>query len=155
MELSYLACFLYVHGKLTLKRGVYMLDLFVLDAVSGEKVSVVIRPAAESDLVSTQNWQTNWRSSFAAELPNKTALSCAETDELLGLMSYDLDQHGPAVEIIYVESARHSNANLLHAESGHKRCLGIARRSLPMPYRSPWTRALTVCWCFGRKPAIF
>lgn len=32
-----------------------------------------------------------------------------------------------AVEIIYVESARHSNANLLHAEGGHKRYLGIAR----------------------------
>ncbi len=42
-------------------------------------------------------------------------------------MSYDLDQHGLAVEIIYVESARHSNANLLHAESGHKRYLGIAK----------------------------
>lgn len=79
--------FSYVHGKLTLKRGVYMLDLFVLDAVSGEKVSAVIRPATESDFLSTQNWQTNWRSSFAAELPNKVALSCAETDELLGLMS--------------------------------------------------------------------
>lgn len=119
--------FSYVYGKLTLEWGVYMLDLFVLDAVSGEKVSAVIRPATESDLVSTQNWQTNWRSSFVAELPNKVALSCAETDELLGLMSYDLDQHGLAVEIIYVESARHSNANLLHAEGGHKQYLGIAR----------------------------
>lgn len=31
------------------------------------------------------------------------------------------------MEIIYVESARHSNANLLHAEGGHKQYLGIAR----------------------------
>ena len=32
-----------------------------------------------------------------------------------------------AVEIIYLESARHSNANLLHAESGQKRYYGIAK----------------------------
>ena len=36
-------------------------------------------------------------------------------------MSYELDEKGLSVEIIYIESARHSNANLLHAEGGHKR----------------------------------
>ena len=42
-------------------------------------------------------------------------------------MSYEWDEKGLAVEIIYMESARHSNANLLHAEGGHKRYYGIAR----------------------------
>ena len=42
-------------------------------------------------------------------------------------MSYELDEKGLAVEILYVESARHSNANLLRAEGGHKRCYGIAK----------------------------
>lgn len=42
-------------------------------------------------------------------------------------MSYELDQRGLAVEIIYLESVRHSNANLLHAEGGHKRYIGIAK----------------------------
>lgn len=104
-----------------------MLDLFVLDAVSEEKIPAVVRPATENDFASTRNWQTNWKSFFAAGLPNKVALSCTETGELLGLMSYELDQSGLAVEIIYVESARHSNANLLRAEGGRKRYVGIAR----------------------------
>ena len=34
---------------------------------------------------------------------------------------------GLAVGIIYMESARHSNANLLYAEGGHKRYYGIAK----------------------------
>ena len=42
-------------------------------------------------------------------------------------MSYELDEKGLAVEIIYVESARHSNANLLSAEGGHKKYIGIAK----------------------------
>ncbi len=42
-------------------------------------------------------------------------------------MSYELDQGSLAVEIIYIESAQHSNANLLHAEGGHKRYIGIAK----------------------------
>ena len=42
-------------------------------------------------------------------------------------MSYELDEKGLAVEIIYIESARHSNANLLHMEGGHKRYYGIAK----------------------------
>ncbi len=42
-------------------------------------------------------------------------------------MSYELAQGSLAVEIIYLESARHSNANLLHAEGGQKRYIGIAK----------------------------
>lgn len=42
-------------------------------------------------------------------------------------MSYALDEKGLAVEIIYMESVRHSNANVLHAEGGHKRYYGIAK----------------------------
>lgn len=66
-------------------------------------------------------------SPFAAELPNKVALCRPEINELVGLMSYELAQGSLAVEIIYLESARHSNANLLHAEGGQKRYIGIAK----------------------------
>ena len=104
-----------------------MLDLFVLNAASGERVLVSIRPATEKDLATTRDWQTDWTTSFAAGLPNKVALYCAENNELLGLMSYSLDQRGLAVEIIYMESARHSNANLLHVEEKRKRYIGIAK----------------------------
>ena len=104
-----------------------MLDLFVRDAVSDGKVPAVVNAATEQDLVSTRDWQTSWETKFARGLPNKVALRRTDDSELLGLMSYELDERGLAVEVIYMESARHSNANLLHAEGGHKRYYGIAK----------------------------
>ena len=104
-----------------------MLDLFVLDAASGGKIPAVVKVATEQDLAATKDWQTKWTTPFAIRLPNKVALRRTDDGELLGLMSYELDEKGLAVEILYVESARHSNANLLRAEGGHKRYVGIAR----------------------------
>lgn len=104
-----------------------MLDLFVLDAASEVKISAIVRPATEQDLTVTHDWQTSWNTPFALQLPNKVALCRADDGELLGLMSYELDQGSLAVELIYMESARHSNANLLHAERGRKRYYGIAK----------------------------
>ena len=104
-----------------------MLDLFVRDAVSGGKIPAVVDAATEEDLVATKDWQTSGATAFAFNLPNKVALRRADDGELLGLMSYELDEKGLAVEVIYMESARHSNANLLRAEDGHKRYVGIAR----------------------------
>lgn len=104
-----------------------MLDLFVLDAAVEKKVPVIVRAANEQDLAATHDWQTNWNTPFALQLPNKVALCRADDSELLGLMSYELDQGILAVELIYMESARHSNANLLRTEGGHKRYYGIAK----------------------------
>lgn len=114
-------------GKLQREEGVRMLNLFVVDADSGKKIAAVVREASEQDLTATRTWQTSWETSFAVELPNKVALHRADDEELLGLMSYELDEKGFAVEIVYMESACHSNANLLHAEGGHKRYYGIAK----------------------------
>ena len=104
-----------------------MLDLFVLDAISDEKISACIQMATDQDFAATQHWQTSWNSAYAQKLPNKVALHRKDNGELLGLMSYELDERGLAVEILYMESARHSNANLVHAEGGKKRYLGIAK----------------------------
>lgn len=49
------------------------------------------------------------------EMPNKVALRRTDTNELLGLMAYIVDGRSLAVEIVYVESADHSNTNLLRA----------------------------------------
>lgn len=97
-----------------------MLHLFVVDAGSGEKIPAVVREASEQDLAATRTWHTSWEMPFAVKLPNKVALCRADDGELLGLVSYELDEKGLAVEIIYMESARHGNANLLHAEGGRK-----------------------------------
>lgn len=104
-----------------------MLNLFVWAADSGGKVPAMVETATEQDLAVTREWQTSWITPFALKLPNKVALRRVDNGELLGLMSYALDEKGLAVEVIYMESARHSNANLLRAEGGHKRYYGIAK----------------------------
>lgn len=107
--------------------GVLLLELYVSDAASEEKFPVEVRPASQHDFAETSFWQTNWTSAYAKQLPNKVALCRKDQGELLGLMSYALDTKGLAVEILYVESARHSNANLLHEGHAQKRYLGIAK----------------------------
>lgn len=107
-----------------------MLDLFVVDAAQGEKIPVSVDAATEQDLAKTQDWQTDWTTPFAVHLPNKVALHRRDDGELLGLMSYELDEGSLAVEIIYIESAWHSNANLLHITGNRKRYLGIAKALL-------------------------
>ena len=92
--------------------------MFVWDTALGGKVPTVVNTATEQELVATKDWQTSWETPFVRGLPNKVALRRTDDAELLGLMSYELDERGLAVEIIYMESARHSNANLLHAEGG-------------------------------------
>lgn len=88
---------------------------------------LIVYSGARFAWTATRVWQTSWETSFAVELPNKVALHRADDGELLGLMSYELDAAALAVEIIYVESARHSNANLLHAGGRRKRYVGIAK----------------------------
>ena len=107
--------------------GDTMLNLYVLDAVSSKKVPAEIDPASKEDFAATHDWQTNWESTYARQLPNKVALHREDNYELLGLMSYELDERGLAVEVLYMESARHSNANLLHEIGGEKKYIGIAR----------------------------
>ena len=110
-----------------MKMGDTMLNLYVLDAVSSKKVPAEIDPASKEDFAATHDWQTNWESTYARQLPNKVALHRKDNYELLGLMSYELDERGLAVEVLYMESARHSNANLLHEIGGEKKYIGIAR----------------------------
>ncbi len=104
-----------------------MLDLFVLDAETGDKIPAGIRPANAADFAATETWQTDWTSEYVDALPNKVALYRDDNQELLGLMSYVSDGRLLAVEIIYVESAAHSNANLLHKVNQGKKYIGIAK----------------------------
>lgn len=103
------------------------LSLYVWNAEFSEKVSVYVAQAGDADFRATADWQTNWKSSAAQRMPNKVALHKADDKELLGLMSYELDGTGLAVEIIYIESAGHSNANLLKISGQRKKYVGIAK----------------------------
>ena len=63
-------------------------------------------------------------------MPNKVALHRKDTDEILGLMSYCVDENGYAVKIVYLESAGHSNANHLKQSSQPKKYVGVAKALL-------------------------
>jgi hypothetical protein len=104
-----------------------VLNLFVIEVVSDQHIPAVIGDATSEELAATKNWQTKWTTPYARKLPNKVALRREDNGELLGLMSYELDQRSLAVEILYVENARHSNANLLHAEGQQKKYVGIGK----------------------------
>ena len=102
------------------------MKLFVLD-IGGNEVPTYVSHATAGDLQATTKWQTKWTSKAAQNMPNKVALRRTDTNELLGLMAYTVDDAILAVEIIYVESADHSNANLLHEIDGEKKYIGIAK----------------------------
>ncbi|MBR2894206.1 MAG: hypothetical protein IKC03_00925 [Oscillospiraceae bacterium] len=103
------------------------MQLFVWDSSMSEKYSVEVRSATVEDFKNTATWQTQWTTPAVAAMPNKVALRRVDTDELLGLMSYEINESGLAVEIIYIESAAHSNANLLNQMGVQKKYIGIAR----------------------------
>ena len=102
------------------------IELFVLD-IGGNEVPTYVSHATAGDLQATTKWQTKWTSKAAQDMPNKVALRRTDTNELLGLMAYTVNDAILAVEIIYVESADHSNANLLHEIDGEKKYIGIAK----------------------------
>lgn len=104
-----------------------MLNLFVLDALTNEKVPSVVLKATEEDFALTAGWQTSWLSPEASAMPNKVALHRKDNNELLGLMSYIVDGHSLAVEVVYIESAGHSNANMLRQGQTSKKYIGIAK----------------------------
>ena len=78
------------------------MKLFVLD-IGGNEVPTYVSHAAAGDLQATTKWQTKWTSKAAQDMPNKVALRRTDTNELLALMAYAVDDAILAVEIIYVE----------------------------------------------------
>lgn len=103
------------------------MDLYVWNETLSETVPVNVVPATLEDLRNTSDWQTQWTTKAAKAMPNKVALRRKDNAELLGLMSYLVDQRGRAVRIVYIESAGHSNANLLRATAHPKKYVGIAK----------------------------
>lgn len=104
-----------------------MLKFFVIEVESGRHIPAYVSTAGQKDFEATSLWQTNWTTKYAQSLPNKVALRRVDDHELLGLMSYSVDEIALAVEIIYVENARHSNSNLLRSGKRPKKYIGIAK----------------------------
>lgn len=107
-------------------KAVREMDLSLYVESGGGRVPVEVLPAGEADLAQTKGWQTFWQTGPAAAFPNKVALKRKDDGELLGLMSYSVEKAVLAVEIIYIESAAHSNANLLQA-AARKKYTGVAK----------------------------
>lgn len=105
------------------------MNLCLYVAAADDKIPADVLPATIDDLAQTKSWQTSWLSKEVSGFPNKVALKRRDNGELLGLMSYAIDESISAVEVVYLESAAHSNANLL-GKPAQKRYLGIARALL-------------------------
>lgn len=103
------------------------LELYVNQVKDWCRIPAFITAATPEDLAATKNWQTRWTSKAVRQMPNKVALRRIDNQELLGLMSYEKQDSNLAVEIIYIENAAHSNANLLHMSHQEKKYEGIAR----------------------------
>lgn len=101
--------------------------LFVWNESLTEKIPAEVVPATNEDFANTTGWQTQWTTAAITSMPNKVALRRTDNGELLGLMSYEINEKGLAVEVIYVESAGHSNANLLKQTNTPKKYNGIAK----------------------------
>ena len=97
------------------------MQLFVWNDTMREKIPVKVVPATDVDFGLTQKWQSQWTTLAAQGMPNKVALHRCDDNELLGLISYQINEKGMAVEVVYVESAGHSNANLLKQTGGKKK----------------------------------
>lgn len=106
------------------------MKLYVWNSDLSETVPAVVVPATPEDLKNTANWQTQWTSKAARAMPNKVALHRKDNGELLGLMSFLVDEKGYAVKVVYLESAGHSNANLLKQSAQPKKYVGIAKALL-------------------------
>ena len=76
------------------------MQLFVWNSSMSEKYPAEVKSVTADDFKNTSTWQTQWTTSAAAAMPNKVALHKTDTNELLGLMSYDINESGLAVEII-------------------------------------------------------
>lgn len=103
------------------------MELYVWNSDLSETVPVIVAPATPEDLKNTSDWKTQWTSKATRAMPNKVALRRKDTDELLGLMSFLVDEKGYAVKVVYLESAGHSNANLLKKSAQPKKYVGIAK----------------------------
>lgn len=103
------------------------MELYVWSNDLSEAVPVIVAPATPEDLKKTEDWQTKWTSKAARAMPNKVALHRKDNGELLGLMSFLVDEKGYAVKVVYLESAGHSNANLLKQSAQPKKYVGIAK----------------------------
>lgn len=103
------------------------MNLYVFDSEHKNKIPVYVCTATKEDLASTKSgWQTTWTTKFIREIKNKVALKRVDNNELLALMAYQISSEATAVEIIYIESAGHSNANYLRHKE-HKKYLDIPK----------------------------
>ena len=103
------------------------ISLYVYHNIDNERIPAYVSEATQEDFEKTRDWQTRWTSRAVKKMPNKVALRRTDNEELLGLMSYEEQDGNFAVEIIYLENAAHSNANLLHMRNEEKKYIGIAR----------------------------
>lgn len=88
---------------------------FVILSTTGEKMSVRIVPAEESDLEVTRRaptWQTDWTTEYVMESGFEIYAMKTQMGELVALGAYEIGEDVVAVHIVYMESQAQSNPTL-------------------------------------------
>lgn len=89
---------------------------FVVKAGTQERISAKIEEMTKDDAKKTTSepfWQTDWTSDYLSNPDFLTyALKIAETDELVGLAAYSLENEQMTVQIVYMESHPESNPTI-------------------------------------------
>lgn len=92
---------------------------FLVQANTGNAVSVTIVPAERSDLEATRNapeWQTDWTSAYLGNPSIHKYAVKSMSGDLIALAAYQIRGRSAYVYILYAESAPHSNPTLTPKE---------------------------------------
>jgi len=90
---------------------------FVIQADTGSEMSVIIDTAERADLENTHGvpeWQTDWTSDYLSDDSVEKYAVKSEEGELIALGAYQIRGSSAYVQILYMESAPHSNPTMAH-----------------------------------------
>ncbi len=104
-----------------------VLQYYVSDSETGNKVNVAIKEATSDDFETTKKgWQTDWTSDYIMNPRLEKYAAKTENGELIALGAYQVRENSVAVYIAYVESQPESNPTLTF----ERRYTGIGRMML-------------------------
>lgn len=88
----------------------FVLNLFVVDNRSEDRVPVFMRRATREDIeASKDDWLTYWGSEYIQDSGFVNFAMVSEQDELIALVSYEIMRTRLVVHIVYMESQPESN----------------------------------------------
>ena len=101
-----------------------LLQYYVTESMTGDRVNIEIDAATKADLDATKNgWQTVWNTDFILDPQKEKYAAKTEDGEIIALGAYRVREGSVAVYIAYIESQPESNPTFVK----HKKYSGIGK----------------------------